>query len=60
MSRVDPTKMTSVYDVTLVAGCGSSAPPTLTSALCGRQTEANMYIRKFALQDIPKVLETDP
>jgi hypothetical protein len=57
VSKLDPTKITSVYDVTLVAdlGSGSLAPPTLTSALCGRQTEANMYIRKFALEDIPKV-----
>lgn len=54
VSKLDPTKIAAVYDVTLVAGRGSSAPPTLTSALCGRETEANMYIRKFALEDIPK------
>lgn len=55
VSRADPKKITSVYDVTLVAGASaSSAEPTLTSAICGRQTEAHMYIRKFALEDIPK------
>jgi hypothetical protein len=54
---MDPEKIRTVYDVSLVAGVTpGSAPPTLTSAINGRETEAHMYIRKFSLQDIPKVL----
>lgn len=54
VSRLDPERISKVYDVTLVAGGEQSAPPTLTSVLEGRRTEANMYIREYSLQDIPK------
>eukprot|EP00088_Acartia_fossae_P010955 TRINITY_DN15493_c0_g1_i14.p1 TRINITY_DN15493_c0_g1~~TRINITY_DN15493_c0_g1_i14.p1 ORF type:complete len:273 (-),score=75.79 TRINITY_DN15493_c0_g1_i14:666-1484(-) len=54
VSQLDPTKISKLYDVTLVAGEGDSAPPTLTSVLCGRTTLASMYIREFYLKDIPK------
>jgi hypothetical protein len=53
---MDAKKIRTVYDVSLVAGgANNSVPATLTSAICGRETEANMYIRKFDLEDIPKV-----
>ncbi len=54
MSQLDPARISTVYDVTLVAGSENSAPPTLTSAIRGKETVANMYIRKFDLKDIPK------
>ncbi|XP_023322633.1 1-acyl-sn-glycerol-3-phosphate acyltransferase delta isoform X2 [Eurytemora carolleeae] len=54
VSQLDPTRISTVYDVTLVAGSENSAPPTLTSAIRGKETVANMYIRKFDLKDIPK------
>jgi len=54
VSKLDPALISRVYDVTLVAGTGDSAPPTLTSVLSGKRTVANMYIRKFDLSDIPK------
>lgn len=54
VSRLDPARIKVLYDVTLVAGGDHSAPPTLTSVLQGRTVVANMYIRKFLLDDIPK------
>lgn len=57
VSELDRSKISRVYDVTLVAGATiaspDSAPPTLTSVLRGRHTEASMYIREFQLKDIP-------
>jgi len=54
VSELDRSKISRVYDVTLVAGASqNSAPPTLTSVLCGRHTEASMYIREYPLEDIP-------
>jgi len=52
VSRLDPERISSLYDVTLVAD--QKTPPTLTSILFGRSTVASMYIRKFNLKDIPK------
>jgi len=52
ISNIDPTKIKSLYDVTL--GCGTTVAPTLTNVLMGRSTSAHMYIRKFELSDIPK------
>lgn len=54
VSRLDPSRISALYDVTLVAGMDDSAPPTLTSVLYGKVTKASMYIRKFPLKDIPK------
>ena len=54
MSRLDPARIRTIYDVTLVAGSEDSAPPTLTSVIRGKETVANMYIRRFDVKDIPK------
>jgi lysophosphatidic acid acyltransferase/lysophosphatidylinositol acyltransferase len=54
VSRLDPARINTIYDVTLVAGSETTAPPTLTSALMGKETVAHMYIRRFDLKDIPK------
>jgi len=54
VSELDKSRISRMYDVTLVAGASpNSAPPTLTSILCGRSTEASMYIREYQLKDIP-------
>lgn len=54
VSQLDTKRISKVYDVTIVAGGPNSAPPTLTSILCGKSTEASMYIREFQLKDIPR------
>jgi lysophosphatidic acid acyltransferase/lysophosphatidylinositol acyltransferase len=54
VSELDRSRISRLYDVTLVAGASpDSAPPTLTSILCGRCTDASMYIREYQLKDIP-------
>lgn len=57
VSQLDRSRLRSVYDVTLVAGkahTGQGASPTLEAALHGEASQANMYIRKFHIDDIPK------
>jgi len=57
VSQLDQARIKTVYDVTLVAGqahTGQGANPTLEDALNGRSSHANMYIRKFQLENIPK------
>jgi len=51
--KLDKTKITTMYDLTMVAGTGDSAPPTLTSLILGRKTEATVVIRKINLENIP-------
>ena len=52
LSNLDRSKM-SLYDFTLVAGMGDSAPPTVTSLILGRRTEATVVIRKISLDKVP-------
>ena len=52
LSNLDRSKM-SLYDFTLVAGLGDSAPPTVTSLIFGRRTEATVVIRKISLDKVP-------
>ena len=51
MSRLDKSKISCIYDVTL--GCDMDTPPTLTNVLLGRSTQAHMYIRRIPITDIP-------
>jgi len=53
LSNLDRNKMTTLYDFTLVAGQGKSAPPTLTSLILGKSTEATVVIRKINLSKVP-------
>jgi len=53
LSNLDRSKMSTLYDFTLVAGLGDSAPPTLTSLILGRRTEATVVIRKIDLDKVP-------
>lgn len=53
LANVDKKKLPTIYDLTMVAGMGSSAPPTMTSLLLGRKTEAVVVIRKIATETIP-------
>lgn len=54
LSTLDKSKMSTMYDFTMVAGTGDSAPPTLTSLVLGRRTEATVVIRKISLESIPE------
>jgi len=54
LSNLDRTKMSVLYDLTMVAGMGDSAPPTLTSLILGRRTEAKVVIRKISLESVPE------
>jgi len=54
LSNLDKTKMSVLYDLTMVAGIGDSAPPTLTSLIFGRRTEAKVVIRKINLESVPE------
>merc|ERR1711872_76270 len=53
LSHLDRSKLATMYDFTLVAGQGKSAPPTLTSLILGRSTEATVVIRKINLAQVP-------
>lgn len=54
IANIDKKKMPTIYDLTMVAGLGSSAPPTLTSLIMGRKTEAVVVIRKIPIDTIPE------
>jgi len=54
LSNLDKSKMSTMYDLTLVAGVGDSAPPSVTSLVFGRRTEATVIIRKINLESIPE------
>lgn len=52
LSRLDKSKITCIYDVTL--GCDTDTAPTLTNVLLGRRTQAHMYIRRIPISNIPE------
>ena len=54
LANTDKTRMRTIYDLTLAAGMGASAPPTLTSLLLGRRTEATVVIRKILTDIVPE------
>ena len=53
LSNLDRSKMSTMYDLTMLAGTGDSAPPTLTSLIFGRRTEATVVIRKINMESVP-------
>jgi len=47
-------KVTYLYDIELVLPSGQPNPPTMSSILLGKPVVGDMYIRRFALKDLPE------
>ena len=52
---MDSAKFPTIYDVTLAVDQHDGGPATISSILLGRKVVAEAYIRKFDLNDVPKV-----
>lgn len=55
IKTTDGAKFPTIYDVTLAVHPREGGPATISSVLLGRKTVAEAYIRKFKLNDVPKV-----
>ena len=55
IKTTDGAKFPTIYDVTLAVHPRDGGPATISSVLLGRKTVAEAYIRKFNLNDVPKV-----
>ena len=54
IENIDASKVPYIYDVTLAVHPRDGGPATVSSILVGRKTVAEVYIRRYAISQVPK------